>query len=203
MPKSHWVLHLPRQLLDHGALLSTFLMELKHRTTKRYAEPRHNTTSFERGLMTEIAVQHLWELESHAVLGVDLVEPQPAKPRMVTMLCEHFGIQTAEILTSATAYVHCTCVQIGNIIAFFGESGELAFGEVFFHARIDGVMWSCISVWTILELKVSAVRCQVEDAPRLVGTECLVEPCVAFKASVGQVSHVILPPKLQALRRSR
>ena len=31
-PKSHYVLHLPRQLATHGTLLATFLMERKHRS---------------------------------------------------------------------------------------------------------------------------------------------------------------------------
>ena len=82
------------------------------------------------------------------------------------------------------------------------DVGQLGFGEVFFHARIDGAMWSCVSMWRVLEWRSSAARCLVEEMPKLYPTRRIFEPCIAFNANVGQVSHVIFPFKLQARFRS-
>eukprot|EP00959_Pyramimonas_sp_CCMP1952_P299906 6272897-Pyramimonas_sp.AAC.1 len=78
-PKAHMALHLPRQLALHKCLLSTFLLERKHRLLKRFASDRCTLTSFGRGLMEETTVQHLFDLKDP--LGKDfLVDPIPPKP---------------------------------------------------------------------------------------------------------------------------
>eukprot|EP00959_Pyramimonas_sp_CCMP1952_P407812 8546487-Pyramimonas_sp.AAC.1 len=48
-PKSHWALHLPRQLLVQGLLLSTFAMGRKHRAPKRCASNRRHLKRIRQG----------------------------------------------------------------------------------------------------------------------------------------------------------
>ena len=64
IPKSHWVTHLPGQMLRHKCLVSTFLMERKHRVLKRFADHRKNTQAYERGLMEEATLAHLHDADS-------------------------------------------------------------------------------------------------------------------------------------------
>ncbi|CAK0845868.1 unnamed protein product [Prorocentrum cordatum] len=74
-PNNHFNMHLPSQLHRHGLLLSTFLMERKHRAPKRFANERQNTKSFERSLIEDITCQHLFELK-YELEGLDLLEPR-------------------------------------------------------------------------------------------------------------------------------
>ena len=66
-PKHHYSLHLPLQLLIFGALLSTLVLERKHRAFKRYARGRTNLRNFEVGVSQEVLCHLVWELtEKHA-----------------------------------------------------------------------------------------------------------------------------------------
>eukprot|EP00959_Pyramimonas_sp_CCMP1952_P280408 5861396-Pyramimonas_sp.AAC.1 len=57
-------------------------MERKHRTLKRSAQSRHNTSNFDRSVVEECTVQHLHDLRAHRVVGVDLLSPKPTSKKV-------------------------------------------------------------------------------------------------------------------------
>lgn len=64
IPKHHFSQHLPEMLARHQTLIACFTHERKHKVIKRYAQHHHNTNSLEKGLVEEITVQHLRDLET-------------------------------------------------------------------------------------------------------------------------------------------
>jgi len=196
-PKDHWVTHLPRQLLVQKALFSTFLMERKHRVLKRAAQSRHNTQGFDCGVMEETTVQHLHDLKLHAVTDVDLLGPKPASRKLQQAIVEALPVPpTAQIIASRSVHVNCRAVYVGDVVAL-SIAGSVQFGKVWFHAKIDGVLVSGISLWEIVSFDLTLARCLVHDRPEIVPTAAIVEPCVFFKAPPGSISQVLFPPKLK------
>ena len=77
IPKHHLAYHLARYVLKHGFLLSTLTQERMHKVVKRWARDRFRQKSFERGLMEELTLDHLKQLEqSWWIMG--LQEPMAA-----------------------------------------------------------------------------------------------------------------------------
>eukprot|EP00959_Pyramimonas_sp_CCMP1952_P363654 7615164-Pyramimonas_sp.AAC.1 len=106
-PKSHWCVHLPRQLLEHGKLLGCFLMERKHRVLKRFAEAHRNTTGFDKGLVEEATLQHIHDFKD-PLIHADLLEPRPAGNKLCRALSSAMVLPYgATILTARSAYIHC------------------------------------------------------------------------------------------------
>eukprot|EP00959_Pyramimonas_sp_CCMP1952_P468222 9492860-Pyramimonas_sp.AAC.1 len=71
--KEHYNLHIPSQLQLHGMIISTFLHERKHRVLKRVMTPRHSLTAFDRSVLEEATVQHLYDLGRHNLAKPDLI----------------------------------------------------------------------------------------------------------------------------------
>eukprot|EP00959_Pyramimonas_sp_CCMP1952_P340786 7137964-Pyramimonas_sp.AAC.1 len=164
---------------------------------KRYADPRHTTVSYEKGLLTDITIHHLFELDDLAVVESGLEDPRPASPKMLAALSGHLFVDPADVQTSRKAFVRCRAVCMGDIVAFV-SGGAITFGEVFFHCKVSGHLWSCIGCWQVREMMDASAKCLVVDAPAMVQTCHIIEPCIAFKASPGHVSTVIFPPRLRA-----
>ena len=57
-------MHIARQYRKHGLLVSLFTHERRHKLLKRFIRDRPNTTSFERGVMEEVTLQHLYDVRS-------------------------------------------------------------------------------------------------------------------------------------------
>ena len=63
MFKHHQALHLPGMMRQHQGLLSCFLMERLHRRAKRFMLGRLNPQAYERGVMTDITLRQLRDLQ--------------------------------------------------------------------------------------------------------------------------------------------
>ena len=203
LPKTHFALHLPDHLKDHGILLSTFLMERKHKTVKRLASDMYNLTSYEQGLMEAVSVQALYDLSSSRLDGgVDLVAPKVPSKRLLLALKDFVWIPDEEVHTSKGVCAHSRVIQIRDVVSFTAND-EIQFGLVNFHARIGRQCLTCISVWPVLSRKSHCVVCSVErQPPVLVRSEELLEPCV-YKKPEGARSIVLLPPKFRVAAQSK
>ena len=62
--KHHQALHLPAMFRHHNGLLSCFLMERFHKRVKRFMMGRLHTQSYEHGILCDVTLRHLHELES-------------------------------------------------------------------------------------------------------------------------------------------
>ena len=198
-PKTHWSVHLPRQLLEHGKLLGCFLMERKHRVLKRFAEPRRNTTGFDKGLVEESTLQHIHDLKD-PLIRPDLLEPRPAGNKLRSALSSamtlHYG---ATVLTAKSAYIHSRVVSMGDTVSFYRDDGCIGFGLLYFLARVNDDLIGCIADWEVIDRTSTHVKCIVRDLPRLMHGSCVLESCCSFQAGVGKVSQVLLTPKLRTM----
>ena len=70
--------HLPAMLEKFNGLFSCWVQERHHRLLTKYAGPRKNTASYERGVMENITVEQCQALEP-CWLGTGLVAPYPPK----------------------------------------------------------------------------------------------------------------------------
>jgi hypothetical protein len=198
LPKTHFTIHLPDILRRHKCLLSTFVQERKHRHVKVTAEGRHTTVSYNRGLMEEITLAHLYQLKD-PLTKPTLLNPKAATKKVRATLAStsndiHNGI---EVFTSRDAHVHCRVVHVGDVVAFRSDN-VVEFGPVLFHASIGGELSTCIHRWQVVESQPTWAKCVVsQNNICLVDTQSLIEPCVFWPSPQGSISHVLLPPRLK------
>eukprot|EP00959_Pyramimonas_sp_CCMP1952_P296009 6192066-Pyramimonas_sp.AAC.1 len=69
--------------------MGTFLHERKHRFVKRYADARHNTKNFDKGLMEEVTCQALYDIRSE-FLRPELIHPRQASKKMRDVIWDMF-----------------------------------------------------------------------------------------------------------------
>ena len=81
----------------------------------------------------------------------------------------------------------CKC----EVVRFWLQPMVLGIGEVYFHARVDGQCWSCISPWEIRSSVNGIYKCLVKDQPVLVNSDTVIEACIYSAAAPGSVSQVI------------
>ena len=168
----------------------------KHRVIKRFANPRHNTVQYDRGILEEATVQHLFELRSSLTVS-DLVDPRPAPPKMIEAVRAFYpgadGLCTARI-----AMVRCRAVCVGDVVVC--QDGDRQFvAEVFFHVKFGTTLLTCLSEWALCTAKDGHLRVRVADDPRLVPLTTILESCVYSRASKGQLSDILVPPGCRRL----
>ncbi|CAK0853126.1 unnamed protein product [Prorocentrum cordatum] len=197
LPKSHYTIHLPDTLRRHKCLLSVFVQERKHRTVKTMATGRHTTVSYNRGLMEEVTVQHLYQLKM-PLTKPSLLNPRPATKRVRSLLCGGNNDIGDDVVidTSKDAHVHCRVVCVGDVVSFQGASG-VEFGSVLFHARFADALWTCIYKWTVVASEPTHVKCRVRCDLELISMLDIIEPCVYWPARTGTICQVLLPPRLK------
>jgi hypothetical protein len=81
---------------------------------------------------------------------------------------------------------------MGNVVLFM-DGPDVAVAEVYFHVTVNDVPYSCVSKWCVEADESHWKACRGADDPRIVPTRDLLESAVYSKASVGQVSHVLVP----------
>jgi hypothetical protein len=191
-PKMHFVLHLADQLQRHGFLPGVAVQERKHRVVKRRARDRHGDRSFDHGVLTEVTVQHLHEI-GLPFKGSVLDDARNAPPRLcAAIVASGYARDSDSIMTSRIARVQSRAVTMGDVVLYM-EGSDVSVGEVYFHASINGMAHSCVSKWPVEFCDTHTKHCRVADDPRIVPTHLLLESVVYSKASVGSVSHVLVP----------
>ena len=151
-PKMHWLLHYARELGIHKTLLACFVHERKHKCIRRYACPTVNTRSFERTVLEEITCQQLWDLNAPGTFKFDigLVGPRTPSRKEQYELSELLGLGPG--IVDATASVSRfsefeTCEK--KDIVLIDIDGSLVAGEIWLHARLQGVEASLVSLWAL------------------------------------------------------
>eukprot|EP00959_Pyramimonas_sp_CCMP1952_P174601 3648775-Pyramimonas_sp.AAC.1 len=128
-PKSHYCTHLGRQLARHHFLLSTFLMERKHRVLKRMATPRCKLQGYEKGLIEKVTVQHFWDLQSPLVKPT-LLEARAAGKKLRKALDSVMHLSPNSVVTTGKAVcVNCRVSQMGDTVAFLYDDRTVGFGQ--------------------------------------------------------------------------
>jgi hypothetical protein len=197
-PKHHFAVHLPGMLSKHGTLISSFVMERKHRVLKRMANPRHNTTSFAKGLLEDVTLQHLYDLEQPPS-PTELLEPRPANNKLLEVVRGQFRhVEGDSVLTGRVVKVHSRSVCMGDVVVYSnGPTLPIGIGEVWFHVQVGGQLMSCVSAWEMVALQPTSAKCRVREAPRFVESSSLLESAIYAPAKPGQIAQVLLPFRCQ------
>eukprot|EP00959_Pyramimonas_sp_CCMP1952_P215873 4515480-Pyramimonas_sp.AAC.1 len=73
---------------------------------------------------------------------------------------------------------------MSDVVALHHEGG-IRFGQVCFHASVDGVLFTCLSLWQTTSFDDGHARCIVREAPDMFHTRFIIEPCLYSRAAVG------------------
>ena len=141
--KPHMAGHLPKQLFDHGTLYSCFIQERHHRLLTKYAGAKRNTTSYELGIVEEITLEQLQNLEEVEWLHCGLVNPGKP-PRHTGRALHELGATSAE--TSPKYKAGFGFVHTGDAV-FLRDTDEACIGEVIVLFQQDGVVYVLAAPW--------------------------------------------------------
>ena len=179
-------------------LISTWVLERKHRVLKTRAAARHSLVAYDRSLLEEATAQQLYDLSRKSLLKPSLSEPYEAPSSLLNAMEECFGIRnTSSVLVGRSATCNGKCTCRGDVVAYELQNGSLEFGEVRYNFSIDGgETWTCITPWDCLEMNGYIAKCRVGDAAALIPTGAIVEACIHSSKIVFSICQVVLPPKV-------
>ena len=140
-PKWHWMVHFGDQLRRFAhkirALLSCWMHERKHKVIKRFGELHRSTCSMEEGILADVTLQHLYDMES-----VDKFDKSPRLLKPMTAcstLVAHRLRAIAGIPDGMSIYAarraRCSEFEIchvRDVVLYWGHAGGLVFGQVWF-----------------------------------------------------------------------
>lgn len=191
-PKAHYVLHLAAQLERHGFLPACFVQERKHRMVKRGARGRHNSTAFDRGVLEEMTLQHLHDLQSPLTQEA-LRDTHDAPNRLKEALVRNGDVRADDtVLVGRQAVVSSRAISVGDVALVSLEDGH-GFGQVVFHFSVQGEVRTCIALWEIISTNAHETICYRRDETIIIPTSSLIESCIFSKAAVDEKSHILLP----------
>ena len=192
-PKFHWVVHLPAQLRKWGILPTCWVQERKHKLAKRFGTLQSNTTNYERSILLQILGQTLSDMKQEKLFDTSckLARPGKAPAKMVAFLQEYMpGFQ--EIHTNAVAALEPAGFAHKGDLVLMRASHQVA--EVYFHADLDGVVYSLVSHFNLLtnDLAHGSLIVQRTDAPMLVETSMIACP-LQYTSLGGDKIRVLIP----------
>ena len=161
VPKHHLAYHLPTYLKKWGTLLSTLTQERMHKVVKRWSADRFAKTSFERGLMEELTLEHLHQLKHPWWFG-GLQEPLRKPYKKMQACLQELYPSASEFLTAGSFRTLGGSVIHAGDVAFAMHDQEPVLCNVWWFARVDGRGIACVSFWA-----------RVENAPRIMKTHCV------------------------------
>lgn len=176
-PKFHWVVHLPAQLRKWGILPACWVQERKHKLAKRFGNLQQNTTNYERSILLQLLGQTLADMQQEELFDTSCkLERQGRAPaKMVSFLREYMpGSQ--DIHSCAVAALEPAGFAHKGDLVLMRASHQVA--EVYFHADLDGVVYSLVSHFNLLkdDLAHGSLIVQRTEAPMLVETSMIACP---------------------------
>jgi len=189
LPKHHYSLHLPAMLAHHGTLVSCFTHERKHKVVKRYAQHHACTVSLEKGILEEITLQHLQDLElsmtKHGLQG-----PVDAPPKLTAFLHQQFPGEHP-VLSASSMVQEGRTFSKGDVVQVCVEGSE-AVGEIIFLASAGAHLRVCISLWEpVASTGERSTQYRVRSNPLVVDAAYLQEVLIYSRAADN--ATVILP----------
>jgi hypothetical protein len=122
VPKHHWMLDVPPQLLRDGMVLDTFVIERNHVSVKRIAEHVRNTVVYERSVLSGVTTA-AFSRDAEASVGSGLVGRTAAFPgNPEATIADKMDIDSMEV---AVADVILRGSSVGIVSACVCEGGHL------------------------------------------------------------------------------
>lgn len=192
-PKHHYALHLWRMLQHFGTLLSCLVLERFHRQPKKYAMQRHNTTSYEIGLIEEMTICKLVDLQRHW-MALGLVSEAAPRGKILDCLRDLYSAEIDSIKVSRRLQTLRGLVTVDDVVFFRDVHAHLCCGEVLLHFTRADETYSIVSVWepAPVDLNGHVLRFKTTGDPRVLVSSCIEQPLVYSRAA--DYVTVLVPP---------
>ena len=195
-PKHHYSTHLPTMLGLHGMLIACFVHERHHKYIKRHARVRHNTKSYEVGIIEEVTIDKLWALQNmKPARGLQgSVEPSRTISAALAEITAGDAYRVARVIKTAEGPA-----EVGDV-CFFTKDGDTHVGEIFllFEER-DKPPQAVVSRWPRVgrecDARVSTWRVRVEHRLEIIDATLLGMTAIYSKPCATSHSVILVPPK--------
>ena len=171
------------------------MLERKHKTPKRYAQTRQNTSDYESGLIEDATADQLYHL-GDAFKPRELLPCIKPAAKSITTIVESAlpWSRGANVYQSSKARTS-TGRQVlwHDVIIWSACDVSCLIGQIHFHVQVEDVAWTCVSPWSIQEWSTDVVKCVVKYNPTFIDTRRIIDACVHSKAKIGEVSQVLVP----------
>ena len=203
LPKHHASVHLPAMLEAHGTLLSCFTHERRHKLVRRYSSNRRNLAGYEQGIMEDVALQQLHDIDHHDWRKEGLLKPRDASAKLCKVAQDLVAMRDSDsVRTSAQLVARGCTISKGDICIVAMQAhwpcdarcplGGWACGEVWFHFEVDRQAYSCISVWKHLRSADRSAQFVERDAAYAVKASELMAPVICCRAQT--CCTILVPP---------
>ena len=196
IPKHHFLLHLFTVMLLLGWLPNCLVLERKHKSVKKWADPMRNTTSIDHSVLRDVTNDAFHNLE-HAdflILDEGLVNPKAPPRKVLQWLTDTFGADGTPFYYSLTARYNAyeTCSN-GDIVAVRdADNGWLAW-RVWFHASANGVAFTTAAELELVSRSDSGRTSEWRDTGRSDVVELDSILCVFIFADADDIITLIHP----------
>ena len=197
-PKAHWMLHFPRHLEEHEALLSCFVHERKHKTIRRVGNDMFNTPHFDITVVKDITCSHLAKLKDPDVFNHDvgLVGGGRAPAQVMAAMAELFGADCSVHWSLTSRHSKWEVSSKHDVVLVQHSNGsDFIAGEVKAHMAVDGFPVTLLSAWKLQSLGAES-RYALWDTRLptlgLIHTRTILSTCIWKAVSSGLV-RTLLP----------
>ena len=154
-PKHHWTLHYADCLAKFGQLPSCWSLERKHKTPRKYGGTHCNLSTYEKGLMTAVTMEHLNILVSNTSLFSNtchLVDPKELTKKLEVMFkdinCFVAGMQYSNSCILANG---ATCNT--EDFVFLAGNGSWTCGKAKYFFNAAGMLLCLVDVYQLCQRK--------------------------------------------------
>lgn len=196
-PKHHYSLHLADMLLRFGFLLASFTHERKHRLINKYGRDRKKAQSWDSGLIEDITVHQLWELQQPFYFATKEVKPRGLMRDIVIDLFPQTAPDAISLLSEVS--VNGGKASSGDVVAFF-EGEHIRVGRLLLVVGFKSTTSSSavfIEKWTQVSMKDHWLTCRmIDDNVVQIETKCL-DTVLIYTRMAPNVCEVFVPPELR------
>ena len=191
IPKHHYAMDLAWMWRHLGHLLCCFVHERKHKEPKRVVTNRYSDQRFEKGVLEDVTVQQLFDVETLGLGSVATEQLREAPPSLVAALREIFG--PGSLCFSVTEIsVLGRRVHKGDVVAYSVDAAH-GVAEVRWFARVNGVVYACLSPWHLEAQDQWSAKVVVREEWGLIDASVIRDLLVYSRAATGAVSTVLKP----------
>ena len=191
--KFHSLLHLVKEYMRHGLLITCWVHERKHKTIKRYAGNIMNGTPYERSLLSEVTSHHLVALQNSDAFdfSIGLINARPPSRRLKEAVAEIFRTENVREALETRYDAFSTCGR-GDVVLVRDGEGMVA-GDVWSHLEIEGIPVSLIDVYEPLDVRTDQQYCtwRVRHNPMFYESDSIITAVIWSRT--GDVVTTLLP----------
>ena len=191
--KHHQATHIAKMYAELGFLVDSLVGERKHRNPKRYATPRKSRLAYERGVMSDLLLQHLADWSNWSLSAITYAKVIPL--RLQSAVAEAFPGVPMDNIKMGDEYRGRSGAKFckGDLVLLSRTVGPTVAGRIWYHFRVNGNCTTCISVWQFIESSKDGTfrTYAVVDQPQLFDSTALHSSCIY--RIVGDRARVMVP----------